>query len=72
MQHEPSYERETITFEYIKKDLKPYIKSGDVDLIVKEALKETLNEMGVTDAEQFSIRSYAVYLRSTLINKVSK
>ena len=66
MYDEPFYECQTITYDDIINELKLYIKSGDVNLIVKEALKE----MGDPDLKKFSIKGYAVYLRPTLINKV--
>lgn len=66
MHDQPFYECKTITYDDIINELKLYIKSGDVNLIVKEALKE----MGDPDLEKFSIKSYAVHLRPTLINKV--
>ena len=64
MVHLAFYEYCNITYDDIVIELKSYIKSGDIDTFVKDAL----NEIGTPDFENCSIRYYAMYIRLKLLN----
>lgn len=68
MQDQPAYEYQTIRLDEIKYDLKPYIDSENIDLIVKNLLISIGNPV----LENCSIRYYVTFIKPKLIELVQK
>lgn len=68
MQDQPSYEYQTICLDEIKHDLKPYLDSEDIDLIVKNLLISIGNPI----LENCSTRYYATFIKPKLIALAQK